>query len=234
VILSCSFSLRLTATTARAQASGGVCPVCDAVYGSVVGAERDLVRLIRFAATDQRDELAQLLAASPELALDRLGRDEEFFLTQCQAQLYAGDSALHAAVFCYRPPLAQQLVGLGADVEARNRRGAAPLHAAVMGVPGAANWNPQRQREVIGYLIEAGADPNAAAAGGVTPLHRAVRNRCADAVRALLAAGADPHLANDRGSTAYSLARQPTGRGGSGTPEAKAEQHEIIRLLGAG
>ena len=203
------------------------------MYGSLVGVERDLVRLIRSAATDQPGELARLLAASPELALDRLRRDEEFFLAQGHAQLYAGDSALHAAAFLYSRPLARQLIGLGADVQARNRRGAQPLHAAVMGIPGAGNWNPQRQCEVIGYLIEVGADPDAAAAGGVTPLHRAVRNRCAAAVRALLAAGADPHLANDRGSTAFTLARQPTGRGGSGTPEAKAEQQEIIGALDA-
>jgi Ankyrin repeats (many copies) len=195
--------------------------------------ERGLIRLIRFAATDQAGGPAQLLVASPGLALERLDRDEEFFLAECQAQLYAGDSALHAAAFSYHRPLARQLISLGADVRARNRRGAEPLHAAVTGVPGSGNWNPQRQCEVIGYLIEAGADPNAAAAGGVTPLHRAVRNRCAAAVLALLAAGADPHLANDRGSTALTLARQPTGRGGSGTPEAKAEQQQIIRALDA-
>ena len=50
----------------------------------------------------------------------------------------------------------------------------------------------------------------------------------------LLAAGADPYLANDHGSTAFDLARWTTGRGGSGTPGAKAEQQEIIRLLAAG
>ena len=50
----------------------------------------------------------------------------------------------------------------------------------------------------------------------------------------LLAAGADPYLTNDHGSTAFDLAQWTTGRGGSGTPGAKAEQQEIIRLLAAG
>lgn len=199
-----------------------------------MGAERGLVRFIRAAAAGRHAAAARLLAASPQLAADRLERDEEFFLAECHAQLYAGDSALHAAAFSYSRDLARQLVGLGADVRARNRRGAEPLHAAVTGVPGSASWDPQRQCTVIAYLVEADADPNAAAAGGVTPLHRAVRNRCSDAVRVLLAAGADPYLANDSGSTAFTLARQTTGRGGTGTAEARAEQQEIIRLLAAG
>jgi dihydrofolate reductase len=101
----------------------------------------------------------------------------------------------------------------------------------VTGVPAAANWNPTRQKAVIEYLIGAGADPNAAALGGVTPLHRAVRNRCSAAVEALLRAGADPEAANDRGSTPSDLSRRTTGRGGAGSPAAKAEQRIIIDLL---
>jgi hypothetical protein len=50
-------------------------------------------------------------------------------------------------------------------------------------------------------------------------------------VRALLDAGADPRRPNDAGSTPSSLARQTTGRGGTGSPEAKAEQAAIIALL---
>ena len=128
--------------------------------------------------------------------------------------------------------MARELVARGADVRARNRRGAEPLHAAVMGVPGSPNWNPEGQRAIILFLIEAGAEPNAAAAGGVTPLHRAVRNRCSAAVEALLSVGADPHLANDHGSTAFDLAHWTTGRGGTGSTEAKIEQRTIIDLLG--
>ena len=103
----------------------------------------------------------------------------------------------------------------------------------MIGAPGSASWNPTRQQDVILYLIEAGADPNAAAAGGVTPLHRAVRNRCSGAVEALLRAGADPRRRNDRGSTASDLAHWTTGRGGTGSAAAKAEQRIIFELLEA-
>jgi hypothetical protein len=85
----------------------------------------------------------------------------------------------------------------------------------------------------LACLVEAGADPNAAAAGGVAPLHRAVRNRCSAAVEALLRAGADPRLPNDRGATASDLAHWTTGRGGTGSEVAKAEQRIIIELLGS-
>jgi ankyrin repeat protein len=83
----------------------------------------------------------------------------------------------------------------------------------------------------IAALIAAGADPNALDAGGVAPLHKAVRSRCAAAVQALIAGGADPQRRNKNGSTPLRLARHNTGRGGSGSPEAKAQQQEIVGLL---
>jgi ankyrin repeat protein len=148
-------------------------------------------------------------------------------------QLYAGDTALHVAAATYDPALARTLIDAGADVRARNRRGAEPLHAAVIGVPGAPSWDPPQQVSVIRYLISAGADPEATAIGGVTPLHRAVRNRCSAAVEALLDAGSDPRRTNDHGSSALDLARWTTGRGGTGSAEAKDEQAIIVRLLTA-
>jgi Ankyrin repeats (many copies) len=174
---------------------------------------------------------AGLLNAAPSLATARLARHDEFCLAERLAQVYEGDTALHAAGFSYDPEMARDLISRGAGIRTRNRRGAEPLHAAVTGVPGSASRNPARQRDVIRYLIEAGADPNAAAAGGVTPLHRAVRNRCSAAVEALLRAGADPRLPNDRGSAASDLAHWTTGRGGTGSAAAKAELRVIIELL---
>jgi hypothetical protein len=50
-------------------------------------------------------------------------------------------------------------------------------------------------------------------------------------VAALLDAGADPQLTNDGGSTALDLALSTTGRGASGSIEAKAEQRIIVELL---
>jgi hypothetical protein len=191
----------------------------------------ELSRLLVAIASLDHKCAVNLLDATPSLATARMARRDEFFLAERLAQVYEGDTALHAAGFSYDAEMARELITRGADIRARNRRGAEPLHAAVIGVPGSASWNPASQRDVIVCLIEAGADPNAAAAGGVTPLHRAVRDRCSAAVEALLRAGADPRLQNDRGSTAADLARWTTGRGGTGSAAARAEQRIIIELL---
>jgi hypothetical protein len=189
----------------------------------------DLARLLVDIATGDHSVVRASLDAVPSLATARLARRDEFFIAECRVQVYAGDTALHTAAFAYDVEIARDLVARGADIRARNRRGAEPLHAAVIGAPGATD--PTRQRAVIEYLIDAGADPNAAAMGGVTPLHRAVRNRCSTAVATLLRAGADPRLTNDHGSKPADLARWTTGRGGVGSDEAKIEQQIIIDLL---
>jgi ankyrin repeat protein len=199
--------------------------------------DRELLAFMRVIGDGDGATSTRLLATSPTLAIARLTTGgtrttaEEFFLSPISMQLYSGDTALHVAAASYDTSLARKLVEAGADVRARNRRGAEPIHAAVRGGPGSNAWAPGRQVEVIHYLIEAGADPEAAAAGGVTPLLRAVRNRCSAAVGTLLDAGVDPHRTNDNGSSALDLARLTTGRGGTGSPEAKAEQAQIIQML---
>jgi ankyrin repeat protein len=178
----------------------------------------------------------RLLAASPWLA--RASFDAGVTRQTAKAHLeafgryfYAGDTALHVAAATYRTDIAQELIARGADIRARNRLGAEPLHVAAVGVPGSAHWNPPAQEATIACLIKAGADPNALDNIGVTPLHRAVRTRCAAAVKVLLEGGADARRRNKSGSTPMLLATRNTGRGGSGSPEAKAQQREIVRLL---
>ena len=146
----------------------------------------------------------------------------DYFLVEIAHYVYAGDTALHVAAAGNQPDMARALVAAGADVRAKNRRGAQPLHYAADSHPGAAGWDPDAQAATIAYLIEAGADPNAVDNSGVAPLHRAVRTRGAAAVNALLHGGANPRRPNRNGSTPVTLATQNTGRGGSGTPQAKA------------
>ena len=180
---------------------------------------------------------AQMIRASPRLARVHAARGavreaaREYFFPEILHYMYEGDTALHMAAAAYQGDVASALISSGADVRAKNRRGAEPLHYAADGGPGSACWNPDSQATMIAGLIAAGADPNALDKSGVGPLHRAVRNRCAAAVKALLEGGADPSAPNGKGSTPLFLATRNTGRGGSGTPAAKIEQAEIVRLL---
>ena len=153
------------------------------------------------------------------------------FLDGMRQYVYAGDTALHIAAAAHAADLARHFLGLGADVRARNRHGAEPLHYAADGAPGLPGWDPGAQAATILCLIAAGADPNAADRRGVAALHRAVRTRSAAAVGALLEAGADPRQRNRSGSTPMVLARWTTGRSGSGQLEARAQLPEIVRLL---
>jgi ankyrin repeat protein len=179
----------------------------------------------------------QSLAASPALASSSLRQGatrqstQDFFFYEIAHYVYAGDTPLHAAAAAHRKAIVSALLSKGADVGARNRRGAQPLHYAADGMPGSVHLDPNAQRDTIISLLEAGADPNAVDKRGVAPLHRAIRNRCALAVRALINGGADVRLPNGSGSTPIELAHWTTGRGGSGTSIAKAEQKVIVRLL---
>jgi len=151
-----------------------------------------------------------------------------YFLVPIRHYVYSGDTALHVAAATHDRGLAESLVVQGAGVRAHNRRGAEPLHYAADGGPSA---DSNAQRELISYLIDAGADPNALDKSGVAPLHRAVRDRCSGAVSALIDKGANPLLMNKSGSTPLHLAVQNTGKSHSGSEAAKEEQYRIIVLL---
>jgi ankyrin repeat protein len=203
----------------------------------MVADEPALMRLMRAIAAGDATLASALLAASPSLASAQLAVGasrqvtREFFLDEIGHYAYAGDTALHIAAAGYQLNVARELVSAGANVGAKNRRGAQPLHYAADGGPGSASWNPAAQAATIAYLIAAGADPSATDNSGVAPLHRAVRTRCAAAVSALLEGGADPRRENKNGSTPRSLASHNTGRSGSGSGPAKEQQREIVRLL---
>jgi len=196
-----------------------------------------LWELVRAIGAGDSGSVSRQLAASPSLASAcfHIGATRQaakkYFLETIGRYVFAGDTALHIAAAAYETGVVRKLLAAGADVRAKNRLGDEPLHAASVGSPGSRRWNPSAQAATIVCIIEAGADPNAADKIGVSPLHRAVRTRCAAAVRTLLEHGADPARKNKRGSTPMLLAIQNTGRGGTGSPEAKSQQQEILRLL---
>jgi hypothetical protein len=189
---------------------------------------------VRAVVSADESEVSRRLAEKPEFATTvseagaTRGKSEDFFFTEIAHYLYQGDTALHMAAAAFRRPVAELLIAAGADVRARNRRGAEPLHYAA----DANHWQPDAQADTIACLISAGADPNALDKSGVAPLHRAVRTRSLPAVRALLDGGANPRLPNKSGSMPYDLARMTTGRGGSGSPLAHEQQAGILKLLG--
>ena len=181
--------------------------------------------------------VSRQLAASPDLARARFEQGATrqqapaFFLKSIERYIVAGDTALHIAAAAYRAAIVRDLVRAGADVHAANRFGDQPIHVAARGNPNSGRWDPAAQAAAITALVEAGADPNAVNKRGVAPLHVAVRTRSTGAVRTLLELGADPARKNKSGSTPLRLAQVTSGRGGSGSPAAKAQQQEILHLL---
>src|SRR5882762_3086456 len=190
----------------------------------------DFIRLI---VRGDLDQVSQRLVRDPVLATisSDVGATRQgastFFFVDIAHYLYAGDTALHMAAAAWRCEVAALLVAHGADCRAKNRRGAQPLHYAA----DANRWHPTSQAEMIEYLLSVGADANALDGAGVAPLHRAVRTRSLAAVRALLDGGANARLPNKAGSTPLHLAVQTTGRGGSGSEQAREQQAGIVRVL---
>jgi hypothetical protein len=195
----------------------------------------DEAALLGFLRVVARDDAAaeRVLTSSPALAVARLrgGATRQdpspYWFEEIRHYVYAGDTGLHVAAAAHRPTATTSLIAAGADVRARNRRGAEPLHYAADGNA----TDPGAQRAVIEQLISTGADPDTLDKSGVAPLHRAVRTRSTSAVRALLDNGADLRLGNKQGSTPLHLAVQNTGASNSGSAEAKEHQREIIALL---
>jgi len=191
--------------------------------------EAFVIEFIRTIINGDNSQVAQLLSAHPRLI--HAGLHTEFFSEEIMHQLYTGDTGLHVAAAAFNVEIAATLISKGADIHAKNRRGAEALHYASDSGPMKSTWNTEAQKDVINFLIQSGANLNAVDKCGASPLHRAVRTRSTEAVGALLAGGAEVRIKNHNGSTPLHLAVQNTGKGGTGAPESKAHQAKIIELL---
>ena len=118
------------------------------------------------------------------------------------------DEKLLYACWRWRLELARLLLTAGADVNAKNKWGSTPLHAAAR----------EGHTEAVRLLLEAGADVNAENEDGETPLHWAAWEGHTDVVRLLLAAGADVNAKDKDVRTPLHLA-------------AKKERPDVVRLL---
>jgi len=178
---------------------------------------------------DDRKAVKALLEADGGLAA-RLIRKPKFYDSKIFHWIYAGDTALHLASAGYRVEIVRLLLVAGADPNAAaNHRRSSPLHYAADGFISSPAWDAKKQVATLCCLLDKGANIHSQDKNGATPLHRAVRTRCAAAVRCLLRAGSDPTLRNKSGSTPFHLAVQNTGRGGTGTAPAVSAQREIIK-----
>jgi Ankyrin repeats (3 copies)/Ankyrin repeat len=185
--------------------------------------------LIKAIVDDDTSAVKRLLRADAGLATQLFGKPK-LYRSKIFHWIYVGDTPLHLAAAGYRIEIMRLLLAGGADPNAAtNRRRSSPLHYAADGFITGPVWDAKKQVTIIRCLIDAGADIHLQDMNGATPLHRAVRTRCAAAVKFLLRAGSDPTLRNKPGSTPFHLAVQNTGRGGSGAPEAIRAQRAIIR-----
>ena len=113
------------------------------------------------------------------------------------------DGTLHRFSATGEAEVVEKLLNAGANPNATNSYGYAPLHVAAFA----------GQTAIVEALLNAGADPNVVPAeasdskntlkrcAGMTPLHFAAHGGHAEIIDALLAAGADANAAD---STAYS------------------------------
>ncbi len=154
-----------------------------------------------------------ILEKSPALAFVRKG----------------GTTPLHKAAWENRKEMVEFLLGKGLDIDSKKRGGSTALHeAAFRGHLGIARFLLERgakiqgfdpdatplhsattmnQTEVIGLLLEKGADPNSSSEGGQGPLFVAAREGRVEAAQLLLAHGADMNRKDRNGFTPLSIAR---------------------------
>ena len=178
---------------------------------------------------DDRPRVSELLKLNPQLATCLID-SARLYESKIVHWIYVGDTALHLAAAGHRVELVRLLLAAGADPNsATNHRRSGPLHYAADGCINRPDWNAKRQVKTIQSLLDAGAKINAQDKNGAAPLHRAVRTRCAAAVKCLLERGSDATLKNKSGSTPFHLAVQDTGRGGTGAEPARAAQRQIIQ-----
>ena len=178
-------------TLASARDADGVSVIMHAFY-----ARQPEIAEVLITAKPGLDIFEATAAGKTDTVLEILKRDSD------AARQWSADgfTALHFAAFFNRPAIAHELIRRGADMEAiaRNPMKVTPLHSAAAAHSG----------EIVGLLLERGANPNGRQQGGWTPLHAAAQNGDEEMVRALVEHHADPKATNDQGKSPADVAAE--------------------------
>ncbi len=175
----------------KSRDANGASPILVAVYHQKHDVAKALadaagtLDLFEAAALGRVDRIKQLLRDDPTLA---------------SAVAPDGFPAVGLAAFFGHPAAVQTLLAAGADVHAaaKNSFKVQAIHAAVA----------SKNLDIVGAVLEAGADPNAAQQQGFRPIHEAGSSGSRALAELLLKFGADPTLKGDNGKNAIDLARE--------------------------
>jgi ankyrin repeat protein len=135
----------------------------------------------------------------------------------------SGLTPLLAAAQGRSPEVVALLLARGADLHARNARGAGALHLAA----GGEVRECAGRAELVAQLLAAGCDPGARDERDRTPLHAAAQALRADVALLLIDAGAPVNAVDLDGHSALGLARHP----GTRDPERGERRLAVARAL---
>jgi ankyrin repeat protein len=183
--------VRQNPTFAHVRDANGTSPLLVAIYhqqhaiAKMLADTKGDIDIFEASALGRVDRIKQLLRDEPALA-SGISPD--------------GFPAVGLAAFFGHLEAVRTLIAAGANIHAAatNAFKVQAIHAAVA----------SRNLEIVGAVLEAGADPNAAQQQGFRPIHEAGNNGNRDLAELLMRYGADPSLKNDDGKTAIAIARE--------------------------
>jgi ankyrin repeat protein len=203
----CRQLLRERPELARARHTSGATAAAFAAYHR----RPDVVEAVT-AGRDDLDVFEASILGRRERVQELLRQDRSL------ADAYAPDGfpVLGLAAHFGHAAVAQDLLGAGADANARSRNpmGVRPLHAAL------AHRDPAEALAVTRVLLDAGADVNQPQEAGWTALHQAAHRGWTEIVRLLLSRGADPAAPTAEGKSPLDM-----------VPAEAAETAELLRTF---
>ena len=175
----------------KSRDANGASPILVAVYHQ----KHDVAKALADAAGTL--DLFEAAALGRVDRIKQLLREDS---TQASAFAPDGFPAVGLAAFFGHPEAVKTLLAAGADVHAaaKNSFKVQAIHAAVA----------SKNLDIVGAVLEAGADPNAAQQQGFRPIHEAGSSGSRALAELLLKFGADPTLKGDNGKNAIDLARE--------------------------